>query len=449
MTATDDIALLREYASGNSEAAFETLVSRHARFVYSAALRQVRDPHLAEEVTQAVFIILAKKAARIGGQTVLSGWLFRTTRYTAMAQMRTVARRRQHEQEALMEAENSANTPDPVWEQISPLLDPALATLREKDRQAVLLRFFEQRSLAEVGSSLNATEDTARMRINRALEKLRKYFSRHGVVSTTAIIAGMLSANSLQAAPVGLTATITATVAKGSAAAASILTLVKGTLNIMAWIKTKMVVGIGAGALLAGAAVVTLAQQEQKVRAQEQEIRAQENQIREQEKRTDLTAEQRKELADQLNQLREKQNELRTKQNQLRASSERANSKLLEDKSLRVSPFTGVVFEGDKVLVTYEGAQYELAMISGLTTPQLVDFSRTQYKDLWQKRIAEDLPVVLAESRHPMNSDHTVSLTLMDATTGQSRSIARATMTEKNRQAIMAVRLAGARPDAH
>src|SRR5262245_39031517 len=107
MTATDDIALLREYASGNSEAAFETLVSRHARFVYSAALRQVRDPHLAEEVTQAVFIILAKKAARIGGHTSLSGWLFKTTRYTAMAQMRTVARRRYHEQEALMEAETS------------------------------------------------------------------------------------------------------------------------------------------------------------------------------------------------------------------------------------------------------------------------------------------------------------------------------------------------------
>src|SRR5690242_16232173 len=100
MPATDDIALLREYATGNSESAFETLVSRHVQLVYSAALRQVRDPHLAEEITQAVFIILSRKAARISDGTLLAGWLFKTTRYAAIAQTRAAARRRHYEQEA-------------------------------------------------------------------------------------------------------------------------------------------------------------------------------------------------------------------------------------------------------------------------------------------------------------------------------------------------------------
>src|ERR1039458_698903 len=120
MQAMDDMALLREYATGNSETAFETLVSRRVNFVYSAALRQVRNPHLAEEVTQAVFIILAKKAGRISDKTILSGWLFKTTRFAAMAQIRAAARRRQHELEAQMQPEIQPGTPDPLWEQMSP-----------------------------------------------------------------------------------------------------------------------------------------------------------------------------------------------------------------------------------------------------------------------------------------------------------------------------------------
>jgi len=165
----DDMALLREYAARNSEAAFETLVSRRVNFVYSAALRQVRDPHLAEEITQAVFIILAQKAGRISDKTILAGWLFRTTRFAALAQMRADAKRRQREQEAHMQSEIQPAVPDLFWEQMSPLLDEALATLGETDRQAVLLRFFENKSLAEVGSSLGAGEDTARKRVSRAL----------------------------------------------------------------------------------------------------------------------------------------------------------------------------------------------------------------------------------------------------------------------------------------
>src|ERR1017187_9613581 len=201
MQAMDDMTLLREYATRHSEAAFAELVSRRVGFVYSAALRQVRDPHLAEEITQAVFIILAQKAGRISDQTILAGWLFKTTRFAAVAQARAAAKRRQRELEVQMQTELQSAAPDPLREQMSPLLDEALASLGERDRQAVLLRFFENKSLAEVGSHLGAGEDTARKRIARALEKLHRFFARRGVSSTTAIIAGAMSANSITAAP--------------------------------------------------------------------------------------------------------------------------------------------------------------------------------------------------------------------------------------------------------
>lgn len=257
----DDIALLHEYASHSSEEAFEKLVTRRIGFVYSAALRQVRDPHLAEEVAQAVFIILAQKAGRISERTILTGWLFKTTRFAALAQMRAAAKRREREQEAKMQTEIDLATPDPVWEQMAPMLDEALASLGETDRQAILLRFFEVKGLAEVGKILKTSEDSARKRVTRALEKLRKYFSRRGVVSTSAIIAAGISANSVQAAPVTLAKSVSAmALGKGAAATVSGLTLVKGTLKMMTWIKCKTIAGVSASVLLIGTVALSLAQ---------------------------------------------------------------------------------------------------------------------------------------------------------------------------------------------
>ena len=267
MYEADDLTLLREYAMGNSEAAFSELVTRRVGFVYSAALRQVRDPHLAEEVTQAVFIILAQKAGKISDKTVLAGWLFKTTRYASIAQTRDQVKRQRREQEVFMQSEIQSAAPDPLWDQMSPLLDEALTTLGETDRQAVLLRFFENKSLAQVGHALGTGEDTARKRVSRALEKLHRYFNKHGVNSTTAIIAGVLAANSVHAAPVTLAKTVTSiAIAKTAMAGTSTLTLIKGALKIMAWTKAKMVIITGAGILLvAGATVVTV----QKIQAVE------------------------------------------------------------------------------------------------------------------------------------------------------------------------------------
>src|ERR1035437_11177282 len=229
MQAMDDLTLLREYATRDSEAAFAELVSRRVSFVYSAALRQMCDAHLAEEITQSVFIILAHKAGKISDKTILAGWLFKTTRFAAIAQTRDLVKRQRRELEVFMQTEIQSTTPDPFWGQMSPLLAEALATLGETDRQAVLLRFFENKSLAEVGSHLGTGEDTARKRVTRALEKLHRYFNKRGVNSTTTIIAGAISANSVQAAPVTLAKSVTAVaIAKGAAASGSTLTLIKG-----------------------------------------------------------------------------------------------------------------------------------------------------------------------------------------------------------------------------
>jgi hypothetical protein len=146
-----------------------------------------------------------------------------------------------------------ANETEPeLWPQMAPLLEDAMGQLGEKDRNAIALRFFEGKSFQEIGAAFGASENAAKKRVAHALEKLHRYFSKYGVSSTTAIIAGAISANSAHAAPVGLATTITATVIKGPAVAASTLALVKGTLKVMTWIKLKIALSITAALLLAG-----------------------------------------------------------------------------------------------------------------------------------------------------------------------------------------------------
>src|ERR1017187_8301058 len=229
MPELDDITLLREYAETGSEAAFAALVERYVNLVYSTALRSIGNPHAAEEITQAVFIILARKANKLPQHAVLSGWLYQTTRLTPANFLRGEIRRQKREQEAYMQS--ILNEPEPkIWPHISPLLHDAMGQLGEKDRNAIVLRYFENKSLGEVGSALGASEDAAKMRVNRALDKLRKFFTKRGVTLSGMAIAGAVSANSVHAAPVGL-AISTVAAAKGSAVAASTLALVKGTLK--------------------------------------------------------------------------------------------------------------------------------------------------------------------------------------------------------------------------
>jgi RNA polymerase sigma factor (sigma-70 family) len=261
MQSRDDSALLRQYADNNSDDAFAALVTRHINLVYSVALRQVGNPHAAEEITQAVFIILAKKAATLRHEQALSSWLFQATRLTVNNYIRSESRRHRREEEAYMQSVlDEAGTE--VWPRIEPLVDSAVAALREKDRQAIVLRFYEGRNLREVGLALGASEDAAEKRVNRALEKLRKYFTKRGVDSTAATIAETISANSVQAAPVALAKSVTSVaIAKGAMASASTLTLIKGALKIMVWTKAKTAIVVGIVAILAtGSTIITVKQ---------------------------------------------------------------------------------------------------------------------------------------------------------------------------------------------
>ena len=251
---SDDMTLVREFAASQSEPAFAALVERHIALVHSAALRQAGDAHLAEEITQAVFIILARKAASLGSKTVLSAWLYRTTRYAAADALRARHRRQAREQEAHMQS--ILNQPDTdVWAQLAPLLDDALAELGETDRTALVLRFFENKTAREIAGALRMEEAAAQKRVARALDKLRAIFVKRGVTLTATVIAGAVAANSVQAAPVGLAVKVSVIAAKGLAVTTSVATLVNGTLKIMTYAKLKLAAGIAAGILLTGGAV--------------------------------------------------------------------------------------------------------------------------------------------------------------------------------------------------
>ena len=251
MTELDDHELLAEYARTGSEAAFAVLVARYVNLVHAAAWRFTGNPHHAEEITQAVFIILARKAGGLRRGTVLSGWLYQTARLTAANFVKGEIRRQRREQEACMQS--TLTEPEPAtWTQIAPLLDEAMGCLGETDRNAIVLRFFENKTARQMATALKLNEAAAHKRVNRALEKLHRYFAGRGVSSTTAIITGAISANSVQAAPVALAKAVTAVaVAKGAAVSGSTLTLIQGALKIMAWTKAKTAIIASAVVLLA------------------------------------------------------------------------------------------------------------------------------------------------------------------------------------------------------
>ncbi len=242
--------LVQEYARCKSEEAFATLVSRHVNLVYTVAFRHVHDAHLAQEITQTVFIILARKAGALSSTTVVPGWLCRTARYASDKALKLRYRRQQREQEAYMQSQSS-ETESTVWTQIEPLLDTAMAGLGEKDYNAVVLRFFKSQNFKDLSMALGTTEAGAKMRVNRALAKLRKFFIKRGLTFSTALIAASIAANSVQAAPLGLAASTTIAATGNMALTTSTSTLIKATLTIMTWTKLKGAIVVGAAVILA------------------------------------------------------------------------------------------------------------------------------------------------------------------------------------------------------
>ncbi|MGA2442749.1 MAG: sigma-70 family RNA polymerase sigma factor [Tepidisphaeraceae bacterium] len=196
-----DSSLLQEFATHRSQDAFTELVSRHSDWVYSAAARMVRDPDLAEDVAQAVFLVLAGKAAKLSA-VPLHRWLFKVTRYASANAIRARARRDKYERLAAMSTrETLPPDPDETWQEIAPILDDSMSRLRSRDRDALLLRFYQQKKLAEIAAALGVSEGAAKIRIVRAIEKLRALLRRRGFAVPSDALGAALLAHTTHAAP--------------------------------------------------------------------------------------------------------------------------------------------------------------------------------------------------------------------------------------------------------
>lgn len=221
MNEKSDVQLLRDYAEGGHEAAFRELVERYAGLVYAGALRQVASPDLARDIAQSVFTDLARKARLLVDQTAgdrpLAGWLHRSTRYAALNHGRDSRRRIANERQAMEQLIINSETA-PAWENIRPLLDEALDSLDEDDREALLLRYFKNQDFRAVGLALGVSDDTAQKRVSRAVERLRDYFSRRNVTIGAGTLTALLAANAVQAVPAGLAAAFAATALAGTGA---------------------------------------------------------------------------------------------------------------------------------------------------------------------------------------------------------------------------------------
>ncbi|NOS71074.1 MAG: sigma-70 family RNA polymerase sigma factor [Verrucomicrobia bacterium] len=225
-----DAQLLRDYAEHRNEAAFRELVSRHADVVYASALRQVSSPDLAHDIAQSVFTDLARKAQPLAGtltgETSLLGWLYRSTRFLALNQLRDDRRRQARERHAMQHFDPASETA-PEWERVQPVLDEAMADLSDEDRDALLLRFFKSHDFRAIGAALGVSDDAAQKRVSRALERLRTQLTSRGVTTTAVALSTVLSTNAAPVAPAGLATTLSTTALAGTSLATTATTAIQ------------------------------------------------------------------------------------------------------------------------------------------------------------------------------------------------------------------------------
>jgi len=224
MQEQSDTQLLCDYAEHGHEAAFREIVSRHADVVYASALRQAGSPDLAQDIAQSVFADLARKArslaGTLNGDVALLGWLYRSTRFAALNQLRDDRRRLARERLAMQQLDPAAETA-PQWERVQPVLDEAMAELSDEDREALLLRFFKDRDFRAIAAALGISDDAAQKRVSRALERLRTGLTSRGVTTTAGALSALLMANSVSFAPAGLAATLSTAALAGTTLAAT------------------------------------------------------------------------------------------------------------------------------------------------------------------------------------------------------------------------------------
>jgi len=246
MRTMDDRDLLAAYVRDRSEAAFGELVRRHLAWVYSVALRHLGNPVLAEDVAQSVFVLLARKAGSLRSGILLGGWLFQTTRFVANRALRAERRRKSREETAasMIPSTTLPDENETVWKQLEPYLDQAVAALSEVDRQAILLRFYEKRPLLEVGRRLGLSEEAAKKRVSRAVQKMRNFLGRRGVTFGGTVLAALMAEQTVRAVPPGLAASVLKTSALGMSASGILPQLAQEALKAWRWTKFKIAAGV-------------------------------------------------------------------------------------------------------------------------------------------------------------------------------------------------------------
>lgn len=256
-----DILSLRDYADTGSQQAFARVVERHVDLVYSAAMRHARDHHLAQDITQAVFLALAAKARQLRNETALAPWLIVATRYAALNAVKSARRRERHEQKAAAMKQQVLPESE-SWNELSGELDAALVALSSKDRRAIILRYLEGRPVEEVAGLLGISAEAARQRVHRALARMREFLGSRGVEVAASALGPTILAKGVIKAPPDVSSAVTQTIQSATGASVSTLSIAKGALTAMAWTKAKAaVISAAAVLLLAGGttAVVKLA----------------------------------------------------------------------------------------------------------------------------------------------------------------------------------------------
>lgn len=242
----NDADLLRQFAEMQDEKSFATVVERHLGFVYAVCLRRLHNTHAAQDATQAVFVALARKANTVARGPNVIGWLHRSACYETRNIVRAQANRLARESEAQRLGTTLAGSRMDL-EGVDALLDDALAALPDRDREIILARYFLASSYAEIGVGLRLTENAARMRVERAIAKLRDQLERNGITSTAAALGSALPAYASTTVPSGLLAGIT----KASVLATASGTSLAMTYSFMS--TTKVVTGILVAAAVGGA----------------------------------------------------------------------------------------------------------------------------------------------------------------------------------------------------
>jgi RNA polymerase sigma factor (sigma-70 family) len=406
---TRDIELLEQHrCGGGGNAAFADLVRRHVGWVHGVARRRLRDAHVADDVAQAVFILLHRKSPRFRNDRSLVAWLHRTAWYASEVAARQERRRRRHETEAAMlHRQQIAANDDPQWRELAPMLDELIERLAQADREAVLLRYYRQMTFTEVAAAMGTTEEAARKRVDRAVDKLRRMADGKGVVMSVAVLAAVMETQVATAAPPGLVATATATALAdaGAAVAASSGPIVSGISTLVTLARAKvaaMVTAAVAVAASASAAIVIAAAAPPPTTTTKPATTAPVAAA------TTVPAP---------------------------AASTRATRIDPTIEYPKLAPFDAVKWNGDSPVVRVDDVWCELLAIDDLPVERIVQFCKIHEPAQPQKRFEEDLVQVLTLLEHPPRNER-VKLTVRGVDTKVVSELHDVPMTRDHRQML-------------